>query len=48
MEIKNYLSAERVIFGIKATSKEDIIKELASYFLNDNTVIEKQDFDTLL
>ncbi|MDK9580392.1 PTS sugar transporter subunit IIA [Sneathia sanguinegens] len=48
MEIKNYLSDERVIFGIKATSKEDIIKELASYFLNDNTVIEKQDFDTLL
>lgn len=48
MEIRQYLTEKNVIFKINATEKEDIIKELAMNFLNDDSVINSSDFDQLL
>lgn len=48
MELNSILEEKRVMFGIKSESKEDIIKELATHFLDDESIIDKKDFDILL
>lgn len=48
MELSSILDEKRVIFGIKSETKEQIIKELAEYLLDDQNIIQKEDFDTLL
>ncbi len=48
MEIKEYLPEGNIIFKINSNEKKEIIKELATKFLNDDSVLNKEDFDKLL
>lgn len=48
MEISKYLKEENIVFDIKADKKEEIIKELANNFLKDESVISKDNFNSLL
>lgn len=47
MQINEILSKDRIVFGIKANEKSEIIREMASLFLKDG-IVEEAEFETLI
>lgn len=48
MNIKDYLQSNRIVFDVKGNTKEEILKNLSELFLNDSSIIDKDDEDKLL
>ena len=48
MNITDFLNENRIVFGLKSTNKEDILKEMASLFLGDEGIVKEGMFDTFL
>lgn len=47
MKISDILDENRIVFGLKENTKEEIIREIATLFLNDGTV-KKENFEKLI
>ena len=48
MNIKDYLSENRISFVLEEETKDKIIEEIAKQFLNSDDIIEKDKFNVLL
>lgn len=48
MNIKDYLSTDRISFVLEKESKDKIIEEIAKLFLNSDDIIEKDKFNVLV